>query len=194
MLGVVTQTFEARSDFGVIFLTFLTLAPFLCSLCVVDSVRLQHNRRWIEKVLARLVTIYTVDSCFFSLYRIGRKFSFDLFWFWYNLTDAYRTLIALDERLPDCSVVATSLTLRLPLVCIRSASACPRWPVQCVDYVTRLQLFALCYGPMELPALLRQGRLHSSFHLLDHPSGMSSITTRANNQFPRPTPAGQATV
>ncbi len=46
--------------------------------------------------------------------------------------------------------------------------------------------FASCYGPMELLALLRQGHLHSSFHLLGHPSGMSSITTRANNQFPRP--------
>jgi hypothetical protein len=46
--------------------------------------------------------------------------------------------------------------------------------------------FALCYGPMELLALLRQGHLHSSFHLQDHPLKMSSITTRANNQFPRP--------
>ena len=46
--------------------------------------------------------------------------------------------------------------------------------------------FASCYGPMELLALLRQGRLHSSFHLLGHPWGVSSITTRANNQFPRP--------
>lgn len=46
--------------------------------------------------------------------------------------------------------------------------------------------FASCYGPMELLALHRQGHLHSSFHLLGHPSGVSSITTRANNQFPRP--------
>jgi len=46
--------------------------------------------------------------------------------------------------------------------------------------------FALCYGPMRLLALLRQGRLLSSFHLLGHPSEMSSITTRVNNQFPRP--------
>ena len=46
--------------------------------------------------------------------------------------------------------------------------------------------FALCYGPMELLALLRQGRLLSSFHLLGRPSAVSSITTRANNQFPRP--------
>lgn len=46
--------------------------------------------------------------------------------------------------------------------------------------------FALCYGPMKLRALLRQGRLLSSFHLLGHPSGVSSITTRPNNQLPRP--------
>jgi hypothetical protein len=46
--------------------------------------------------------------------------------------------------------------------------------------------FASCYGPMELLALLRQGHLHSSFHLLGYPLGVSSITTRANNQFPWP--------
>jgi hypothetical protein len=46
--------------------------------------------------------------------------------------------------------------------------------------------FTSCYGPMELLALLRQGHLHSSFHLLGHPLGVSSITTRANNQFPWP--------
>ena len=46
--------------------------------------------------------------------------------------------------------------------------------------------FASCYGPMKLLALLRQGRLLSSFHLLGHPWGVSNIATRANNQFPRP--------
>jgi hypothetical protein len=46
--------------------------------------------------------------------------------------------------------------------------------------------FASCYGSMELLALLRQGLLLSSFHLLGHPWGASSITTRANNQFPWP--------
>ena len=46
--------------------------------------------------------------------------------------------------------------------------------------------FASCYGPMKWLALLRLGRLLSSFHLLGHPSGMSNITTRVNNQFPWP--------
>jgi hypothetical protein len=46
--------------------------------------------------------------------------------------------------------------------------------------------FASCYGPIRLLALLRQGRLLSSFHPLGHPSGMSNITTRANNQVPWP--------
>ena len=46
--------------------------------------------------------------------------------------------------------------------------------------------FTLCYGPMRLLAPLRLGRLLSSFHLLGHPWGVSSITTRANNQFPWP--------
>jgi hypothetical protein len=46
--------------------------------------------------------------------------------------------------------------------------------------------FASCYSPMELLALHRQGHLLSSFHRQGHPLEMSSITTRANNQFPRP--------
>jgi hypothetical protein len=46
--------------------------------------------------------------------------------------------------------------------------------------------FALCYGPLGSLAPLRLGLLLSSFHLLGHPSGVSSITTRANNQFPWP--------
>ena len=46
--------------------------------------------------------------------------------------------------------------------------------------------FTSCYGPMESLALLRQGHLLSSFHLLGHPSGVSSMTTRANTQFPWP--------
>ena len=46
--------------------------------------------------------------------------------------------------------------------------------------------FTLCYGPMKLLAPLRPGRLLSSFHLLGHPWGVSSITTRANNQLPWP--------
>jgi hypothetical protein len=46
--------------------------------------------------------------------------------------------------------------------------------------------FTLCYGPTELLAPLRLGRLLSSFHLLGHPWGVSNMTTRANNQFPWP--------
>ena len=46
--------------------------------------------------------------------------------------------------------------------------------------------FTSCYGPTELLALHRQGRLLSSFHLLGHPWGVSNITTRVNNQFPWP--------
>ena len=46
--------------------------------------------------------------------------------------------------------------------------------------------FTLCYGPTELLAPLRLGRLLSSFHLLGHPWGVSSIATRAYNQFPWP--------
>ena len=39
----------------------------------------------------------------------------------------------------------------------------------CVGRVYEAAKFALRYGPIELLALLRLGRLHSSFHLLGHP-------------------------
>jgi arylsulfatase A-like enzyme len=100
VLGVVTQTYEERSEFAGPLLTLTTLAPLLSSLFIVDSVRVTGKYRWLDKSLALSLTIYTLGSCFFSLYRIGRKFTFDFFWLWYNLADAYRTVVALDERVP----------------------------------------------------------------------------------------------
>jgi hypothetical protein len=54
--------------------------------------------------------------------------------------------------------------------------------------------FTLCYGPKRLLALLRQGRLRSSFHLPSHLQEMSNITTRANQPIPAAglSPARQA--
>ena len=40
--------------------------------------------------------------------------------------------------------------------------------------------------PDQLLALHRQGLLRSSFHPMSHLTGTSNMTTRANNQFPRP--------
>ena len=91
------------------------------------------------------------------------------------------------RRLGDCLWLLNFIAYSgLPHLRRRSASASPRWPVHCVGRVYEAAKFALCYGPMELLALLRLGRLLSSFHLLGHPLGVSSITTRANNQFPWP--------
>ena len=41
----------------------------------------------------------------------------------------------------------------------------------CVVVLYEAAKFTLCYGPMRLLALLRQGRLLSSFHRLGHPRG-----------------------
>ncbi len=110
-----------------------------------------------------------------------------------------------DEKVPNLSclsfpIVPSSVPRRLG-DCLRLLLHRPLWPSPSSHKVgarmstlgrflrgscNEAAKFALCYGPMELLALLRQGHLHSSFHLLGHPSGVSSITTRANNQFPRP--------
>jgi len=52
----------------------------------------------------------------------------------------------------------------------------------------------LMLRPDELLALLRQGRLRSSFHSMSHLAGTSNMTTRANRQFPAAglSPAGLA--
>lgn len=100
VLGFVTQTYEEKSEFAIPLLALTALAPLLSSLFIMDSVRAHEKYRWIGPFLAVSVTIYTLSGCFFSLYRIGRQFTFDFFWLWYNLADAYRTLIALDERVP----------------------------------------------------------------------------------------------
>jgi hypothetical protein len=110
-----------------------------------------------------------------------------------------------EEKVPNLSclsfpIVPSSVPRRLG-DCVRLLLHRPRWPSPSSHKVgarmptlgrflrgscNEAAKFALCYGPMELLALLRQGHLHSSFHLQGHPLGMSSITTRANNQFPRP--------
>jgi hypothetical protein len=56
--------------------------------------------------------------------------------------------------------------------------------------------FALCYGPMELLALLRQGHLHSSFHLLGSPLGGVEYNYAGKQPIPATglSPARQATV
>lgn len=46
--------------------------------------------------------------------------------------------------------------------------------------------FALCCGPVESQALHRQGPLRSSFRRTGSPQPTSSITMRANSQFPQP--------
>ena len=63
-----------------------------------------------------------------------------------------------------------------------------RWPTLCGSawLCHEAAKFTSCYGPMRLLALLRQGRLLSSFHRKGHPAAMSNITTRVHNQFPWP--------
>jgi hypothetical protein len=110
-----------------------------------------------------------------------------------------------EEKVPNLSclsfpIVPSSVPRRLG-DCIRLLLHRPLWPSPSSQKVgarmstlgrflrgscNEAAKFALCYGPMELLALLRQGHLHSSFHLLGHPWGVSNMTTRANNQFPRP--------
>ena len=117
----------------------------------------------------------------------------------------YGLVWAGNEKVPNLicsslSVVPSSVPRR-PDDCLWLLLGRPRWPSPSSQKVGVRTLtlagssrescfheaakFTLCYGPTELLAPLRLGRLLSSFHLLGHPWEMSSITTRANNQFPR---------
>jgi hypothetical protein len=71
----------------------------------------------------------------------------------------------------------------LPHLCTGSASTSPRVPVPAwlCDEAAK---FALCYGPKDLLALHRAGRLRSSFHLLSRFTKASNITTRVNQPIP----------
>jgi hypothetical protein len=123
----------------------------------------------------------------------------------FNGSLPYGLVWAGNEKVPNLSrlsfpIVPSSVPRRLG-DCLRLLLDRPLWPSPSSHKVgARLSTlgrflrgscneaakFALCYGPMELLALLRQGHLHSSFHLLGHPWGVSNMTTRANNQLPRP--------
>jgi hypothetical protein len=71
----------------------------------------------------------------------------------------------------------------LPHLCRGSASTSPRVPVPAWP-CNEAAKFALCYGPEELLALHRPGRLRSSFHLQSRLTKASNITTRVNQPIP----------
>ena len=79
-----------------------------------------------------------------------------------------------------CSFIARC---GLPHLCSGSASTSPRVPVP-AWLCNEAAKFALCYGPEELLALHRPGRLRSSFHLQSRLTKASNITTRVNQPIP----------
>ena len=117
----------------------------------------------------------------------------------------YGLVWAGNEKVPNLSrvsfpIVPSSVPRRLG-DCSRLLLHRPRWPSPSSHKVgarisalgrflrgscNEAAKFASCYGPIRLLALLRQGHLRLSFHLLGHPLKMSNITTRANNQLPWP--------
>ena len=81
----------------------------------------------------------------------------------------------------------------LPHLCRGSASTNPRAPVAAWP-CNEAAKFTLWFGPEELLAPHRPGRLPSSFHLLSRLKQASNITTRVNQPIPAAglTPARQA--
>ena len=71
----------------------------------------------------------------------------------------------------------------LPHLCTGSASTNPRAPVP-AWLCNEAAKFTLWYGPEELLAPHRPGRLRSSFHLLSRLTKASNITTRVNQPIP----------
>lgn len=94
---------------------------------------------------------------------------------------AFRTPVDRAGALGCCFPTRTSLRH----LYIGSASTAPRTSVP-----TRLCFeaakFALCYGPSTGSPFTDKDFLRSSFHLRSHLPKMSSMTTRAHSQFPRP--------
>jgi len=127
----------------------------------------------------------------------------------------YGLVWAGNEKVPNLSclsfpIVPSSVPRRLG-DCLRSLLHRPLWPSPSSHKVgARLTTlagswrgscneaakFALCYGPMELLALLRQGHLHSSFHLLGSPLGGVEYNYAGKQPIPAAglSPARQATV
>ena len=89
--------------------------------------------------------------------------------------------------------VPSSSALAFPISVVGRHLHSPRVPVPAWP-CNEAAKFALCYGPEELIALHRPGRLRSSFHLLSRLTKASNITTRVNQPIPAAglAPAGQA--
>ena len=81
--------------------------------------------------------------------------------------------------------VSSSSALAFPISVEGRHLQIPRAPVP-AWLCNEAAKFTLWYGPEELLALHRPGRLRSSFHLLSRLKQASNITTRVNSQLPRP--------
>jgi hypothetical protein len=150
---------------------------------------------------------------YYSLIRAPRPLP--LIYVLFNGSLPYGLVWAGNEKVPNLSrlsfpIVPSSVPRRLG-DCLRLLLDRPLWPSPSSHKVgARLSTlgrflrgscneaakFALCYGPMELLALLRQGHLRSSFHLLGHPWGGVEYDYAGKQPIPATglTPVRQATV
>ena len=179
-------------------------AFFRSGTCVQAELPLSYMNHPVQRSLAPLrVVLSRWIIAYYYLMRASRPLPLV-----YGLSSGslpYGLVWAGHEKVPNLiclsfPIVPSSVPRRLD-DCLRLLLDRPRWPSPFSQKVgarlftlsgpvrescNEAAKFTLCYGPMELLALLRLGRLLSSFHLLGHPLGMSSITTRVNNQFPWP--------
>jgi len=177
---------------------------FRCRTCVQSGLSPSDANHPVQRSLApRRVMLSRRIIAYYDLIRASRSLPPV-----YGLSSGslpYALVWAGNEKVPNLSrlsfpIVPSSVPRRLG-DCLQLLLHRPLWPSPSLQKVgarvstlagslrglcNEVAKFTLCYGPMKLLALLRQGLLLSSFHLLGHPSGVSSITTRANNQFPRP--------
>ena len=148
---------EWRSLTGAIALTFTSLGPLLASLYLIQWTETERHKLLFHRGLAVLVTLYSTLNCFLLLYRIERHLTFDFFFFWYNVADTYKTLIALDPRV--AYVVLTILTLILLhcrglLVLYKRLTARAR---QSANVAARPVRLILCCGVVGVLALAQVG-------------------------------------
>src|SRR5713226_1915429 len=99
---------EWRSLFGTIIVVGSSFAPLLGSLSMIQYGNPPANHILLRCGLAVTVTVYSALNLALLLYRRSRHFTLDVFFLWYNLSDAYKTLVALERH--------TSLFLLVSLV------------------------------------------------------------------------------
>ncbi len=92
---VSTIVFEVPSQFFIFLHIVSSLYPLLLGIVFLAWLKPKKNTLYV--ITSIIATFYYLINIFLLMYRIDRRFTFDFFFLWHNLSESIETIVALSE-------------------------------------------------------------------------------------------------